>query len=307
MPYSCALAVCATFCDHISGALIPIFGPDFPGKCVSISSPLYGRMVIDASIIEEATQEANLFRQHYSTTCFGSYPTPSSFRLGSSSPSDRHRRDLSTTPAHGTPMHLSRRLQLKRSCGQDPLYCSDTDTSETGSMGEHYISSPGTPSLPAAYTSSTASIGGHDFNAINSINSEEILRAENMRGTGRSRTAKHKNALSCGTSPWLSAIPRSINEGHDKRYVQGNGVKRCATEVSRDTGYDEEEGGSADVRENEHDITEKNAARLLMKLSVRDAHRDPEIGKDTMTLALGNRCSDSLDRPRIKRRRATSC
>lgn len=65
MPFNCAKAVCATFCASIAGALIPIFGPDFPGHCVSPDAPGHGRMAIDPAIIAEAAREADIFRRMY--------------------------------------------------------------------------------------------------------------------------------------------------------------------------------------------------------------------------------------------------
>ena len=63
MPFSCAKAICATFCHHIAPALVPIFGPDFPSICVSPDAPEHGRMIIDRSITITATAEAEVFRR----------------------------------------------------------------------------------------------------------------------------------------------------------------------------------------------------------------------------------------------------
>lgn len=65
MPFACAKAVCATFCAAIAGALIPIFGPDFPSQCISPDAPEHGRMSIDPAIITESAREAELFRRMY--------------------------------------------------------------------------------------------------------------------------------------------------------------------------------------------------------------------------------------------------
>jgi len=65
MPFSCARAVCATFCHHIAGALIPIFGPTFPSECVPADSPDHGRMIIDPAIVAEAARKAASFRRMY--------------------------------------------------------------------------------------------------------------------------------------------------------------------------------------------------------------------------------------------------
>ncbi|KLU81778.1 hypothetical protein MAPG_00859, partial [Magnaporthiopsis poae ATCC 64411] len=58
MPFNCAKAMCAKFCYEISGALIPIFGPQFPAECVPKSSPEFGRFCIDPEIVEEAIRQA---------------------------------------------------------------------------------------------------------------------------------------------------------------------------------------------------------------------------------------------------------
>lgn len=68
MPYQCARAVCATFCHNISGALIPIFGPDFPSLCTQVDAPEYSRMIIDQAIVIRSTQEAEYYRRLYGNT-----------------------------------------------------------------------------------------------------------------------------------------------------------------------------------------------------------------------------------------------
>lgn len=68
MPFSCAKAVCATFCGSIASALIPIFGPDFPSQCISADSPDHGRMAINPTIVAESAREAELFRRMYANT-----------------------------------------------------------------------------------------------------------------------------------------------------------------------------------------------------------------------------------------------
>ena len=58
----CAKAVCATFCYKIRGALIPIFGPDFPLACVEPDQKGFNVMAIDPVIIKEASHEAKAYR-----------------------------------------------------------------------------------------------------------------------------------------------------------------------------------------------------------------------------------------------------
>src|ERR1035437_8484574 len=116
MPYSCALAVCATFCAHISGALIPIFGPTFPSKCVPTSHQSYGTMIIEPSIITSATAEAESFLQQYSTASPGS----SVMKLNSTSPQELLR-DVEHLGLHN-PADLSHRLRLKRTFTNASMY-----------------------------------------------------------------------------------------------------------------------------------------------------------------------------------------
>lgn len=54
MPFYCAKALCATFCHDISGALIPIFGPDFPLHCTLPGSPRFGDMMISQQLIAKS-------------------------------------------------------------------------------------------------------------------------------------------------------------------------------------------------------------------------------------------------------------
>ncbi|KAL5612571.1 uncharacterized protein BROUX77_002727 [Berkeleyomyces rouxiae] len=66
MPYECAKSICATFCHRIAGALVPLFGPQFPQQCVPPDAPEFGHMVINPSIIAKAAQQAEVYRHDYS-------------------------------------------------------------------------------------------------------------------------------------------------------------------------------------------------------------------------------------------------
>ncbi|QPG94794.1 hypothetical protein C2857_006992 [Epichloe festucae Fl1] len=59
MPFYCARALCATFCHGISGALIPLFGPDFPSDCTLPASPHFGDMMISKQLINEASEKGS--------------------------------------------------------------------------------------------------------------------------------------------------------------------------------------------------------------------------------------------------------
>ncbi|KZF25189.1 hypothetical protein L228DRAFT_265664 [Xylona heveae TC161] len=62
MPYDAAKAIAATFCYNIRHALTPVFGPDFLALCIHPDDPIFGRMVIDKSIIRKCTADAEELR-----------------------------------------------------------------------------------------------------------------------------------------------------------------------------------------------------------------------------------------------------
>lgn len=64
MPFEAAKAVAATFCWNIRYALTPLFGVEFLSICIPPGSPGYGRMVIDPSIVREATILAERYRMY---------------------------------------------------------------------------------------------------------------------------------------------------------------------------------------------------------------------------------------------------
>ncbi|KFA51691.1 hypothetical protein S40293_02799 [Stachybotrys chartarum IBT 40293] len=64
-PYRCAKAICAKFCHHIAGALIPLFGPGFPAECTPPDSPRYRRLDISQQVLAEAAQESVVYRRIY--------------------------------------------------------------------------------------------------------------------------------------------------------------------------------------------------------------------------------------------------
>jgi hypothetical protein len=62
MPFEAAKAVAATFCWNIRYALTPVFGLDFPSRCIQPGSDRFGEMVIDARITRCCTEEARAYR-----------------------------------------------------------------------------------------------------------------------------------------------------------------------------------------------------------------------------------------------------
>jgi hypothetical protein len=290
MPYSCALAVCTTFCSHIAGALIPIFGPSFPSQCVAPEAPEHGRMIIDPSIVAQATAEAEGFRLQY--TSFMPKSTP----RGSYSPQAPEQivaGDLKMN-MRTTPPSLGRRLRLKRTRAGENPYGTPTDTdvengSETSSA-DGYLCSPGTPGSLSRQSWGTRNMISHSANS--SINISPVK----------------------GPNPWLSAIPRSTGLVDISMAGTWQG-KRCAEEADADDEYDGEESvdekKSVDVEDRGSDCqmeglsavggAEKKAAWLLMNLSVKDGESCAESASEVV-----GQEKEHLEGPRVKRQRATS-
>ena len=323
MPYSCALAVCATFCSHISGAFIPIFGPTFPSQCVAISHQSYGTMIIEPSIITSATAEAESFRQKYSTASPSSRVT----KLSSASPRELLR-DVEHIGLH-SPANLSHRLRLKRTFTNASMYTTDAENSDTSlSSRDRYPCSPVTPAssyngngwtpdnaystpIPNVYSIPTPKRLGLRT-ALPFFNTNHPPKHPSNGGPtydsphALNRPYGHRPALSCGASPWLSAIPRSaastaeslstattvrapssspLNPSPPKlrrslrRTIGAVGTGR-AFDTELDHDYDGEDDGGESLSDSEQSRNsrqsegsegmEKKAAWLLMNLSVRD-------------------------------------
>jgi hypothetical protein len=62
MPYEAAKAIAATFCYDIRWALTPVFGNDFPSKCLPIDNRC-PKFLIDRDIVRRCTAETNRFRK----------------------------------------------------------------------------------------------------------------------------------------------------------------------------------------------------------------------------------------------------
>lgn len=102
MPYSCAKAVCATFCYPIAGALIPLFGASFPSECLHPDSPDFGRMTIDPQLVNRATHEAEFSRQQHMNNITSGFSGATSFprtvRPATLSPFDQEERRFQLRP-----------------------------------------------------------------------------------------------------------------------------------------------------------------------------------------------------------------
>lgn len=277
MPYSCALAVCTTFCSHIAGALIPIFGPTFPSLCVPPEAPEHGRMIIDSQTVHEATAEAEAFRIQYS-----SLPASRSSTRDSYSPfhsSDRERERLSSDlNMRRTPPNLDRRLRVRRAFGGDSPYGlttdTDFDTNASESSGDGYFLSPVTPvsansmlstSHAQSHSMSQPQLHGHGHihgqnqgqiqgqsqHTVQAAHPAKIMtgwHAHNLSSHASNSTisisprhqAHHAHTYK-GTNPILSAIPRSTGLDIAMSGTWRSGPsKRRVEEVDADDEYDGE-------------------------------------------------------------------
>lgn len=375
MPHACAKAVCATFCAPIAGALIPIFGPDFPSQCTSPDAPEHGRMAIDPAIVAESGREAELYRRvfananavnvnghlplhpqqmhHYSHG--PALPSPTSI------PSPRlARRGLHR---HGSPYDYERdrvdfsgRLCFKR--GIDSPHAAESDPeirigSETPCLprAPHHPGIPYSPMSPPRSSGWTvANHPGHVHSSSTSPNSVHPNFSEDFLYPG-------------GPNPLLSAIPRFNHPSRLDHYQTSQrlppaphtsaawtALKRPAPDAESGPGFGYDGQGQSspsatvpmptsqasgiltrDRRREKNTLSsasnsvattgaEKNAALLLMNLSVRD-HREVRCrdekegdsragdrvprgcGQESMSMSP---VSATPDGHRSKRRRATS-
>ncbi|KAL2259457.1 hypothetical protein VTK26DRAFT_6855 [Humicola hyalothermophila] len=197
MPFACAKAVCATFCHKIAGALIPLFGPQFPLECISEKEPGYGRMIIDRNIIYQAKRDAEaLFKTRIllpsprSSRSLSPLPPQRSGRLPG--PYDYHpeyRRELLLSPyGTDTDVDIHPRAETHGRClypAMPPLRTVGKPTSTTTPPTP--VHSPGwtavnQPSYLAAYAPRSSFPPGEELPPIHVVQS---------------------------ANPWLSAVPRS--------------------------------------------------------------------------------------------------
>ncbi|OBT91956.2 hypothetical protein VE01_09938 [Pseudogymnoascus verrucosus] len=248
MPYPCAMALCATFCANIAGALIPIFGPSFPSQCTHRESPLCGRMVIEPSVIIHGTKEAIAFRSA-ATNGPTSNPSSSASQNPTPSPSQRTVRTIDSVSPRSTPndfpvAHEQATKRLKPKC-RGPLRGESTDTESETSMpyqkfDRAQFSGPPTPMtaytpLPSSPASGYTSSGwtaanthpqvrfaqqnksAFSSNAKIASREHEIQR---QAPSWRPRALRHPPTppypatpnQSPVASPWLSAIPRTVGD-----------------------------------------------------------------------------------------------
>ncbi|KAJ2990016.1 hypothetical protein NUW58_g3168 [Xylaria curta] len=216
MPYQCAKAVCATFCHNISGALIPIFGPEFPALCTQVDAPEYSRMVIDPAIVIRSTREAEYYRRLYNST--SSLDSGSRSDNGIVSPKlDRYafHDPYDDSSRHG-PRYRTRKAYITTIGNENSPYTTDTDgeispvTDRSDLSRDHhqhnrlprFPHSP-IPSMITPLRSSHTSSSGNGWTPVNVPHLPGQLRP-------------HAEYQTSGPSPWLSAIPRFTTTAHSQ-------------------------------------------------------------------------------------------
>jgi len=188
MPWECAKAVCATFCYKIAGALIPLFGPDFPSQCIHPDASDFGHMAISRLIVQEATREAERHRsEQYEAEMKANSTFLSPLRNPESPWSQQHSRTARDTPEGRVHLRRDYVLDLAVYRDNDSPYMADGGggrpvSAGSSSSGRVYHHSPGRMLSPLPVPRTSA------WTPVN----------EQNRGRG-----------SLG-DPYLSAVPRRV-------------------------------------------------------------------------------------------------
>ncbi|KAI5463272.1 hypothetical protein BGZ63DRAFT_188190 [Mariannaea sp. PMI_226] len=267
MPYKCAKAVCATFCYHIAGALIPLFGPDFPSECVPPESPEFGRMVIDPQLVIEATHEAEMLRRKQMNMIATSVPFPRSDPMGAPTPYGSI-----DTPEESRRQHRPR------------LICNLPWTDEN--RDAHY------PSVPNS-ASSTGS--GHlGYIATSRPSSSWEHNHHSPQYDLHTETTPYLTSV-----PTMPSIPRSSVPdpfwNHKRRldYEDGDFAYRSSTSPMMKTitsvpvtlTKSPESTATSDTKEEGRHEIDVEAATVLVSLGVRHEPRRPRVAVDSPSTA----------------------
>ncbi|TGJ78551.1 hypothetical protein E0Z10_g10215 [Xylaria hypoxylon] len=193
------------------GALIPIFGPDFPALCTQVDAPEYSRMVIDPAIVAQSTREAEYYRRLYSNTAsLGSGQRNDNDNIGSKRDRCALRTPYDDSSRHH-PRHRIRKTYAITPGSENSPYTTDTDgelsptADRTGLVREplnhqlpRFLHTP-IPSIVAPLRHSHVTSSG--WTPANAPQPPAHLRQPNEYQTS-------------GPSPWLSAIPRFTTTAH---------------------------------------------------------------------------------------------
>ncbi|KAH6632635.1 hypothetical protein F5144DRAFT_257115 [Chaetomium tenue] len=199
MPYSCAKAICATFCYDIAGALIPLFGPHFPFECIPKKAHGYGRMSISPEIVEQARNDAiALFKPA------AALPSPRPSRSVSPLPSQRSTRTAEPYDYHS---------DYDRRPLPSPYTDTDVDCRRMSERHGHrvlgmappWISEPRPPMDSVAVPTPQSSPA---WTAVNRPPSQTSTAYHN-RGISHLHEELLSLNVTATANPWLSAVPRS--------------------------------------------------------------------------------------------------
>ncbi|KAM0280919.1 hypothetical protein ACHAQH_003808 [Verticillium albo-atrum] len=314
MPYNCAKAVCATFCYDIAGALIPIFGPAFPSECVPPGDPDFQRMIINSKIIYDAQREAEMTRRDV-------YRALASAGGGYTSSPDSRQDHRPYRPMRD----VDRRLRVNTRLLSP--YSTDTDA-EGHHSGPDSASSSGSGALrylfhnPAAPVSRPRTSG---WTAANHGYPPVLTRSRQLPVTYH-----QEETVFQPPNPWLSAVPRFAPAAVPSAAYRPPRSQPAAPRTwpskrpmdyeqdDIDAGYEggESQNGSpalryiAEKRREENlpgvDPAEKNAALLLMNLSVCDQVFERRAGGESRGKESVRDAPADADSHRTKRRRAAS-
>lgn len=326
MPYHCARAVCATFCYKISGALIPIFGPSFPAMCVRPDSTEYGRMTINARIIADAAREAELNRRHHL-----SMHSPRGTLSGSNSPRST-RTPARSTPegdvySNNNYRQLQNRLRHKPRVLCESPYNTDSEEGYHRSVPDSASSSASsttssayfhTPTAVAARLPRTSGWTPANKPQVAVYPRDDPYLGDPYLSAVPRPAPSNPVRQSPHLRPWLSVGDETSISGNNSSTIIGKRPMECEADFGYDTGGEILANSPASVRglgdgsrrpvktgqgllgprglvRRPADRVEKNAALLLMNLSVRDG-------------GSMERCAERAVKElhRAKRRRASS-
>lgn len=199
MPFSCAKAVCATFCHKIAGALIPLFGPRFPSECVHEKATGHGRMVIDPEIVARAKRDAAALFGPRTTAL----PSPRASRSASPHP-------LSLSKPYESPADYQRGVLLSP-------YGTDTD------LDYHPGPYPAVPPLrtagrPPSAAPTLTPLHSPGWTAVNQRHPP--VHPYYPRSAAAQVNDEHPWNAGPTANPWLSAVPRSPTPATSSRHEQ---------------------------------------------------------------------------------------
>ncbi|KAL1977311.1 hypothetical protein VTN31DRAFT_170 [Thermomyces dupontii] len=283
MPYEAAKALAATFCWRIRYALTPLFGTDFPDMCLSPQQSGFGRMLIDADVIEQAARNAQRYRmlelqnKANSGAALGREPT--------SRPSPTTSPSLSKLRGRGRPPSSSSTTK-KASATNTPL-CHRASLQRESSPSTDDDDSEASSRRISTTTGSPSRRGSSSFTPINGV---PPLRSPRGNVDGRSDN-HHDSSPSSPPPPGSrkrpllpspSKILASVSRGYNSRILSSK-LRRSLQDNDNDA--ESEHGSSSDTenpcqsRHRRHRRTTKDNSSVSVTLS--DMMTDSELSSSS--------------------------